>query len=100
MARVLQTHTEYAAAYLDDVIIHSYTWQQHLRWVAALLESLRRANLKKCVIGRREVRYLGYNLGGRQLRLQLDKTDPIAACPWPETKKQVRAFLGMAGYYK
>jgi len=66
MNRVL--HGEYAAAYLDDVI-HSDTWLQHLHRVAAVLESLRQAgltaNLNKCVIGQREVRYLGYHLKGR-----------------------------------
>ena len=104
MDRVLRPHAEYAAAYLDDVIIHSDTWPQHLRRVAAVLESLRRAGLtanpRKCVIGRREVRYLGYHLGGGTVRPQLDKTDAVAACLRPKTKKQVRSFLGMAGYYR
>jgi len=58
------------------------------------------ANLKKCVIGWREVRYLGYHLGGGQVHQQLSKTDAVAACPQPKTKKQVRAFLGMASYYR
>ena len=37
MDRVLWPHVEYSAAYLDDVIIHSDTWQQHIQWMAALL---------------------------------------------------------------
>jgi len=45
----------YAAAYLDNVIIHSDTWQHQLRRVVAVLEALRRAGLtanpNKCVIG-------------------------------------------------
>jgi len=61
MDRVLRRHAEYAAAYLDDFLIHSDIWPQHLWWVAAILETLRRArltaNLKKCVIGWREIRY-------------------------------------------
>ena len=49
-----------------------------MRQVDAVLESLRQAGLtanpKKCAVGRREVRYLGYHLGGGQVRPQVDKT--------------------------
>ena len=52
MDRVLRPHAAFAAAYLDDVIIHSDSWAQHLRHVAAVLESLRQvgltANPKRC----------------------------------------------------
>jgi len=68
-----------------------------------LLHSVRvglTANPKKYVIGWREVRYMGYHLGGGEVHPQLSKTDAVAACLQPETKKQVRAFLGMAGYYR
>nr|XP_024655059.1 uncharacterized protein LOC112430808 [Maylandia zebra] len=41
MDRVLRPHAAYAAAYLDDVIIHSDTWAEHVLRVAAVLESLR-----------------------------------------------------------
>ena len=67
MDRVLRPHAAFAAAYLDDVIIHSNSWAQHMQHVGAVLESLRQAGLtanpKKCAIGRAEVRYLGYHLG-------------------------------------
>ncbi|TKS64962.1 Retrovirus-related Pol polyprotein from transposon 412 [Collichthys lucidus] len=80
MDRVLRPHSAYAAAYLDDVIIHSNTWAEHVQQVAAVLESLRQAGLtanpKKCAVGRREVRYLGYHLGGGQVRPQ-GAPDPV-----------------------
>jgi len=94
MDRVLRPHAAYAAAYLDDVIIHSTTWAKHVQRVGAVLESLRQAGLTanpgKCAVGRREVRYLEYHLGFGQVRLQIDKT----ACQgvWP--------FLLLAGYYR
>ncbi|XP_026003826.1 uncharacterized protein LOC113009615 [Astatotilapia calliptera] len=104
MDRVLRPHAAYAAAYLDDVIIHSDTWAEHVLRVAAVLESLRGAGLtanpKKCAVGRREVQYLGYHLGGGQVRPQVEKTAAIASCPRPRTKKEVRRFLGLAGYYR
>nr|XP_061779417.1 uncharacterized protein LOC133570739 [Nerophis lumbriciformis] len=38
--------------------------------------------------------------GGRQVRPQMNKTAAIAACPPPKTKKEVRRFLGLAGFYR
>lgn len=72
--------------------------------MAAILESLRQealtANLKKCAVGLRELQYLGYHLGSGQVRSQMDKTAAIASCSCPKTKKKVRRFLGLAGYYR
>ncbi len=43
---------------------------------------------------------VGFHLGHGQVRPQIDKTAAIAACPRPKTKKEVRQFLGLAGYYR
>ena len=98
MGRVLRPHVAFAAAYLDDVIIHSDSWAQHLRHVAVVLESLRQAGLtanpKKCTIGRAEVRYLGYHLGRGQVRPLVDKTAAIVTCPLPKTKKRGKEVFG------
>ena len=77
MDRALWSHSAYAASYLDNIIIHSETWDQQ-QHVGAVLESLRKAglkaNLKKCADGRREVRYLGCHLGGGQVWPQVQRT--------------------------
>ncbi len=104
MDKILRPHTAYAAAYLDDIIIYSQDWQRHMVHLREVLRALRGAGLtanpKKCAIGRVEVRYLGFHLGHGQVRPQIDKTAAIAACPRPKTKKEVRQFLGLAGYYR
>lgn len=68
MDHMLRLHTAYVATYLDDIIIHSNSWAEHVQQVATVLESLRQAgliaNLMRCAVGQREVRYLGYHLGG------------------------------------
>ncbi len=72
----------------------------HLREVLrALREAGLTANLKKCGIGRVEVRYLGFHLGHGQVHPQINKTAAIATCQKPKTKK-VRQFLGLAGLQK
>ncbi len=104
MDKVLRPHSAYAAAYLDDIIIHSNDWLRHMEHLRAVLRALRvaglTANPRKCAIGRVEVRYLGFHLGHGQVRPQIDKTAAVAACPSPKTKKEVRQFLGLAGYYR
>ncbi|KAI2647892.1 Retrovirus-related Pol polyprotein [Labeo rohita] len=104
MDKILWPHAAYAAAYLDDIIIYSNDWQRHMEHLWALLRVLRGAGLtanpKKCAIGRVEVRYLGFHLGHGQVRPQISKTAAIATCPRPKTKKEVRQFLGLAGYYR
>ncbi len=73
----------------------------HLREVLRALRGAGlTANPKKCAIGRVEIRYLGFRLGHGQVRPQIDKMAAIAACPRPKTKKEVRQFLGLAGYYR
>ncbi len=98
MDKVLRPHSAYAAAYLNDII------SRHMEHLRAVLRSLRvaglMANPRKCAIGRVEVRYLGFHLGHGQVRPQIDKTAAVAACPSPKTKKEVRQFLGLAGYYR
>ncbi len=104
MDKVLRPHSAYAAAYLDDIIIHSNDWQRHMEHLRVVLGALRvaglTANPRKCAIGRVEVRYLGFHLGHGQVRPQIDKTAAVAACPSPKTKKEVRQFLRLAGYYR
>ncbi|KAL0186488.1 hypothetical protein M9458_018158, partial [Cirrhinus mrigala] len=60
---ILRPHQSYAAAYLDDVVIHSETWQDHLERLRRVLLELRRAGLtanpRKCHLALAEAQYLG-----------------------------------------
>ncbi|MBN3289911.1 POL2 protein, partial [Polypterus senegalus] len=102
--RVLTPHQSYSAAYLDDVVIYSGTWEEHLLQVAAVLRTLAKAGLRinprKCFFGLKEAKYLGYLVGQGQVRPQSSKVKDILEWPRPSTKKQVQAFLGLAGYYR
>ena len=55
---------DFAAAYLDDLIIFSDTWEQHLQHLILILQQLRKANLtvipQKCQLGMAECVYLGH----------------------------------------
>ena len=103
MDRVLRPHRAYAAAYLDDIVIHSTSWTLHLQHLEAVLGALRQANLtanaKKCRIGLTETDYLGFTIGRGCVKPQLRKVERIQDWPRPVTKKQTKAFLGLLSYY-
>ena len=56
--------------------------------------------VKKCHFGRSKVPYLGHLVGGGTLEPDPSKVQAVLEYPRPETKKDVRAFLGLVGYYR
>lgn len=101
MVVVLWPHRSYAAAYLDDVIIHSSTWAEHLQQLRVVLEELQKAILTtnpcKCHLALTKAQYLGYRIGMGLLRPLNAKIEAVKGYPQPTTKHQVCAFLGVAG---
>ncbi|MPU87958.1 hypothetical protein FVB03_26975 [Escherichia coli] len=102
MDRVLRPHAAYAAAYLDDVIIHSTTWAEHVRRVDAVLGSLRRAGLTanpgKCAVGRTEGGTVsGVPLGGWASASSGRQDSGNCSLPAPQDKKRGEAVFGAGG---
>ncbi|CAB0038506.1 unnamed protein product [Trichogramma brassicae] len=89
--------------YLDDIVIVTETFEQHLVWLEKVLERLNAAGLtinrKKCEFCRPSVKYLGYVLDGDGLRVDEDKVAPVMNYPAPTDLKSLRRFLGMLGWY-
>ncbi len=104
MDKVLSGCEGYARAYIDDICIKSNTWQEHLIHITEVLTRLKQANLTvkpvKCTFGQQEVCYLGHIIGNGKISPKLDKVQAINEWPIPITKKHVRAFLGLSGYYR
>ncbi|XP_075779191.1 uncharacterized protein LOC142827431 [Pelodiscus sinensis] len=104
MDQVLEPMKGYAAAYIDDIAVYSVTWPEHLQHLETVMQALQEAGLtanpRKCHFAQREVSYLGYTVGGGQLKPLLGKVEALRNYPPPSTKRQVRGFLGLAGYYR
>ena len=102
--RVIQGLQNYTAAYLDDLIIFSTCWTDHLKHLAAVLQRLKEAGLTvkptKCQLGMKECVYLGHIVGSGNVKPDPGKIEAVRQFSTPRTKKQVRAFLGLAGYYR
>ena len=93
----------FAMAYLDDIIIYSSTPEEHLQHIKTVFEKLGHAKLSvklsKCHFFTKEIQYLRHILGMEGIRPVPAKTEAIAMHP-PVNPKQVRAFLGLVGYYR
>ncbi|KAL2089209.1 hypothetical protein ACEWY4_016108 [Coilia grayii] len=104
MDQVLDGARGYASAYLDDVIIYSTSWEEHLTQVQDVLRRIQAAGLTvnpgKCAMAQTEVQYLGYVIGGGKIKPQVSKVSAIMDTPRSTTKKQVRSFLGVVGWYR
>ena len=96
--RIIQG-VDFAAAYLDDLIVFSSTFDEHLAHLQTVFERLRKAGLtlkaKKCELGAAQCEYQGHVVGNGVVRPQESKIVAIENFARPETKKEVRTFLGL-----
>lgn len=92
------------AAYLDDIVIYSRSWEEHLKHVDEALTRLKRAGLTlkpaKCHFSMTAGTYLGHEVGNGEVRLLGNKISAIQEFSRPITKTDMRAFLGLSGYYR
>ena len=102
--RVMPFGLHDAAAYLDDLVIYSSTWEEHLTQLRAALNSLHSAGLtvkpSKCQFGMSRRTYLGHVVGGDHVCPDHSKIRCVESFATPTEKKQVRRFLGLTGYYR
>ena len=85
--------------YLNDIIVFSATWAEHLERLRVVFDRLRRANLKlgahKCHLASREVSFLGYKVTPEPRLMEA-----FSKLPPPINVAEVHSFLGLVGYYR
>ena len=90
--------------YLDDIVVASPTFSQHLDDLDEVFTRLADAGLSlkisKCHFCKASLRYLGYIVTQEGLSPDEDKVNAIKDFPRPRSVKQVKQFLGMSGYYR
>jgi hypothetical protein len=94
----------FVVVYLDDILIFSQTWEEHLHHIRQVLQTLRQhklcANLEKCTFGITQVQYLGYIIDERGVHVDPTKIQVIRDWPAPTTLTELRSFLGLANFYR
>ena len=95
---------ETCLVYLDDIIIFSRTFDEHLNRLESVLSRLRTGGLKlkvkKCTFCAPQVKYLGHVVSKEGLRPDESKVSAVQNFPIPQDLTQLRSFLGLIGYYR
>ena len=90
--------------YLDDILVVSPTFEEHLRDVGRVLDQLAKAGLRlkpaKCCFARNEVEYLGFTISTAGVQPNSNKVKAIMEIPQPTDSKSVRRFIGMVNFYR
>ncbi|KAI2654721.1 Retrovirus-related Pol polyprotein from transposon 17.6 [Labeo rohita] len=90
--------------YLDDIVIFSSTFDQHLERLEMVLSRLQTHNLKvklkKCNFFQTEVGYLGHVISAAGVATDPEKIRAVAEWSRPNSVRELRSFLGFASYYR
>lgn len=91
-------------AYLDDIVIFSKTFEDHMKHLEQVLQKLREAGLKlkprKCSIAQERLQYLGHIVDSSGVRPDPANVEALTTYPPPKHVKGVQQFLGICGYYR
>lgn len=91
-------------AYLDDIVICSATFREHLEqleWVMGVLKEVNLTiNVAKCKFARSSLKYLGFIVDKDGLRTDPDKVAAILNFPRPRNYTQLKRFIGLASWYR
>ena len=101
--KVLKGLHKFAVAYLDDIIIFSKDEEEHLEHLRIIFQRLKEAGLKlkrsKCDFMKTQIQYLGHLISSSGIQPLPEKLGSIKNMPAPRSPKEVKQFLGLAGYY-
>ena len=90
--------------FIDDILIYSRTAEEHAELVEWVLKRLTDegyyAHPDKCEFFQKEVSFLGHVVSEKGVAVQQHKVASVSNWPQPRNKKDVRAFLGLTGYYR
>ena len=97
-------HWEICLIYIDDVIVFSRTFEEHLVRLHQVLSRIKEANLKlspsKCKLSRHSVEYLGHVVSQGGVGTDPKKIEAITEWPTPRSIRDVRSFVGLCSYYR
>ena len=95
---------KYSLVYIDDIIIFSRSFQEHIDHLDQVFQRLTDANLKlqpaKCLFALPKVPYLGHVLSKDGIEPDLEKTKSVDTFPVPKNKHALQSFLGLCNYYR
>ena len=95
---------DFVLAYLDDILIYSLTYEEHVQHVRKVLTKLREKDLpvklSKCEFHKHSISFLGYIVSEQGLSPDPKKIKAIEEWPEPTCVRDVQALLGLLNYYR
>lgn len=90
--------------YLDDIIVYSTSFEEHLQRLDVVLTRLGDINMKlkfsKCTFFAPEVEFLGHVVSGRGIKPSSRKVEAVRNCTVPKSVSEVRKFLGIVNHFR
>ncbi|MCW3101545.1 MAG: uncharacterized protein JWL77_7163 [Chthonomonadaceae bacterium] len=105
MQSIFDPHLDqFVIVFLDDILIFSKSLEDHRQHVRRVLELLRKNKLyakeSKCEFFKQSISFLGHVVSGEGIGMETNKVEAVQEWPIPTSVTAVRAFLGLAGYYR
>ena len=95
---------KFVLVFFDDILIYSSNLSDHVLHLEVVLQTLRDNHFyvkhSKCIFAASCVEYLGHFITNGTVLTDPKKIQAVADWPLPTTVKQLRGFLGLAGYYR
>ena len=94
---------KFAKAYIDDIIVYSRSWEEHVEHLSAVLDRVLasglKLKLKKCVFAASKIAVLGSIVSEDGVHPDPEKLVAMKDLPAPHDVPSIRRFMGMANYY-
>ncbi|CAF1624779.1 unnamed protein product [Rotaria magnacalcarata] len=104
MTDTLESCRPFSLVYLDDIIIFSKSFDEHLHHIECVLSALQTKNLvlnpPKCVFATNQIDYLGHTISQRRITPMKEKIEAILQITEPRSLAQANKFIGALGWYR
>lgn len=94
----------FVTVFFDDILVYSSSLSSHLQHLETIFETLQHGEFylkqSKCSFAQETIEYLGHVVSGKGVTPEPSKIQAMVQWPNPRTAKELRAFLGLTGFYR